>query len=189
MLTPYEKNTLPVEIATADDACKAAFVKLKRAYQNYKWEYDALEIIRQQIGMYKPEWILSACDDVIGTQQFYHVSHLRKCCLDYAHNERVEAAYNEPDPFPLPSDTSDPLGKALGAGGADVNRKLLRAQLAYMAYQRANGIGAPKKIPFRSKEHDVLKARIAECDGVPFDSLGRKVAEIIECATEPLSDD
>lgn len=160
---------------TAEDATEAVYVKMKRQYQNRVWSDADLAEMKRQLGHYKPEWILSACDEVIGTEEFYHVSKLRKCCEDYAHNERMEALYNEPDPFPE-SSMAQALPTEMGFG---LNGKLLAAQIAFMNYQHSEGVTAPVKVPFRSKEHNELKNRIEELTGLNPHQKGKRVAEIV----------
>jgi hypothetical protein len=149
-------------------------VKLKRQYQMRVWSDSDLTALRDQLSTFSPEWILSACDEVIGTEEFYHVSKLRKCCLDYQANERMEKMYSEPDPFP-----EDSISKAFPIQeGWGLNGKLLAAQLAYLDYQSANGVTNPVKVPFRSKAHDELKRRIDELEGLTPYQKGQKVSEI-----------
>jgi hypothetical protein len=177
MIQPYQE--IPKSM-TAEDAIEAAYVKLKRQFQNRVWSDADLVVMKQQLTIFEPEWILSACDDVIGAEEFYSVSEMRKHCLGYREAATVEAReaarmklYAGPDPF----------AEALGVGDkpVDVNRKLLRVQLAWMADQRSKGIIAPKKIPFGSPEEKKLRENIREFDGVHYSQLADKTRQVLGC--------
>lgn len=102
----------------------------------------------------------------------------------------VETLRSAPETLCLPAGDDpfvdaggDVYSRAFGVGDkpVDVNRKLLRVQLAWLHDQKAKGIDAPKKIPFNSPEHRILKERISEFDGVPVYQLADKVRQVLGC--------
>jgi hypothetical protein len=105
------------------------------------------------------------------------------------------------DPFPESVDATDAIGKALGAGGVDVNSKMLRIQAALMSHAAASGqtdwrgLGG-KDMHYREtcrsgypKEEQAIRDRIHEFDGVPYERIPALVHKILSEVIDPFANE